>query len=99
MRGLVTAGEQSPTTSCSQSQLLETLASTDGGQMVTNINIPARPFDEMPQPKNRLPILGHLPMLLNKKNSLRMGEFHAGLKKEFGPIYKMETPAETMVKF
>ena len=68
-----------------------------------------------------LPILGHLPMLLNKKNSLRMGEFHADLKvsssilivstshldfvfkdrllqKELGPIYKMETPAETLVK-
>ena len=29
---------------------------------------------------SKLPILGHLPMLLNKKNSLRMGEFHAELK-------------------
>jgi len=93
MRGLVTPG-QAPATS-RQSRSLDTLATTDNGQVASIVA--TQPFDEMPQPKNKLPILGHLPMLLNKKNSLRMGEFHAELKRELGPIYRMETPAETMV--
>ena len=53
----------------------------------------AQPFSEVPSPRGAIPLLGHLPLLVNKSGKERF-ELFGRLLKELGPIVRLKMPRE-----
>ena len=49
--------------------------------------VKARSLDDIPSPPS-LPLLGHLPLILDKKNADDMTSFAAGLHEKYGDIVR-----------
>ena len=72
-----------------------TVTMTDHGS--TQIKQKAKPLTEMPSPP-AWPIVGHLPLLMIKKNKDKMDKMFENLREKYGDIYRLHMPGQgTMV--
>lgn len=74
---------------------LSSLASTQSPVRLlsTSVSHDVRPFSEMPSPKGKFPILGHLYEMMKRKEVMKSIVFDEFFK-ELGPIYKLELPGK-----